>query len=51
VHGIVHVPDEPDIVRFAGMEGVPVHMVSSSLRDAYRVLTERLATAPARTRA
>jgi hypothetical protein len=45
---IVNVPEEADLVRFAGMEGVPVESVSPSLRAAYRVLTERLAMAPLR---
>jgi hypothetical protein len=48
VHGVVTLPDDADGVRFAGLEGVPVQDVSSSLRSAYRVLAERLATVPSR---
>ncbi len=50
VHSIVNIPDEADKVRFAGMEGVPVEQVSSTLKAAYHQLTEVIVRVPPRAR-
>jgi hypothetical protein len=42
----VDVPDEAERVRYAGMQGVPVEAVSSSLRVAYRELADAIVRAP-----
>ncbi|MGO8685868.1 MAG: hypothetical protein ACLQT7_01600 [Candidatus Dormibacteria bacterium] len=47
---VVEVPDEPNAVRLAGMEGVPVEQLSSRLGLAYRQLTEVIAIMPRRPR-
>jgi MinD-like ATPase involved in chromosome partitioning or flagellar assembly len=47
---VVEVPDDANAVRLAGMEGVPVEQLSSSLRLAYRELTEVIAAMPRRPR-
>lgn len=48
VDGIIPIPDEADKVRYAGMEGLPVHRVSSNLAAAYRELTEAIVRVPPR---
>ena len=50
VHRIVEAPEEPNKVRLAGMEGVPVEQISTGLRAAYRELTETIVRVPARAR-
>ena len=42
---VVNLPDDAEGVRFASMEGIPVEQVSPAMRDAYRDLTEAIATA------
>jgi Mrp family chromosome partitioning ATPase len=49
-HGVVAIPDEANLVRLAGMEGVPVEQLSARLRLAYRLLTEAIADVPRRRR-
>ena len=46
VYRVVDVPDDAERVRYAGMEGVPVESVSSTLKAAYRELAEAIALAP-----
>jgi hypothetical protein len=46
VYRVVDVPDDAERVRYAGMEGVPVEAVSSSLRAAYRELADAIVRAP-----
>lgn len=46
VYRVVDVPDDAERVRYAGMQGVPVEAVSSSLRAAYRELADAIARAP-----
>lgn len=43
---VVELPDEPDRVRYAGMEGVPVEEVSPALGAAYRDLVQAVASLP-----
>ena len=42
---VVNLPDDAEGVRYASMEGIPVEQVSPAMRDAYRDLTEAIATA------
>lgn len=49
-HSVVEVPDEANVVRLAGMEGVPAEQLSAGLRIAYRRLTEVIADMPRRPR-
>ena len=46
VYRVVDVPDDAERVRYAGMQGVPVETVSTSLRAAYRELAEAIVLAP-----
>ncbi len=46
VYRVVDVPDDAERVRYAGMQGVPVEAVSSSLRAAYRELADAIVRAP-----
>jgi septum formation inhibitor-activating ATPase MinD len=43
---VVDIPDEAERVRYAGMEGVPVESVSTSLKAAYRQLAEAIVSVP-----
>jgi hypothetical protein len=43
---VVDIPDDAELVRYAGMQGVPVETVSASLKAAYRRLAEVIAAAP-----
>jgi MinD-like ATPase involved in chromosome partitioning or flagellar assembly len=43
---VVDIPDDAELVRYAGMQGVPVEAVSASLKAAYRHLAEAIASAP-----
>jgi MinD-like ATPase involved in chromosome partitioning or flagellar assembly len=43
---VVEIPDDAELVRYAGMQGVPVEAVSASLKAAYRHLAEAIASAP-----
>ncbi|MBV8195871.1 MAG: hypothetical protein JOY80_10130 [Candidatus Dormibacteraeota bacterium] len=45
---VVPLPDAADAVRLAGMEGLPVDAASRGLRDAYRELTDAVASVPTR---
>ncbi len=45
---IVNLPDDPERVRFAGMEGIPVQDVSPALGLAYRQLVHAVARTPTR---
>jgi len=45
-HCIINIPDEPDRVRYAGMDGVPVQDVSPALGSAYRDLVQAVALTP-----
>jgi MinD-like ATPase involved in chromosome partitioning or flagellar assembly len=47
---LVEVPDDPNAVRLAGMEGLPVEQLSARLGRAYRELTEVIAIMPRRPR-
>jgi type IV secretory pathway VirB6-like protein len=51
VYRVVDVPDDAERVRYAGMQGVPVEAVSSSLRAAYRELADAIVRAPQAIRA
>jgi MinD-like ATPase involved in chromosome partitioning or flagellar assembly len=46
VYRVVDIPDDAERVRYAGMQGIPVEAVSSSLRAAYRELAEAIVHAP-----
>ncbi len=46
VYRVVDIPDDAERVRYAGMQGVPVEAVSSSLRVAYRDLADAIVRAP-----
>lgn len=50
VQQIIDIPDDANVVRLAGMEGVPVEQLSPPLRLAYRELTEAVALTPPRAR-
>ncbi len=43
---VVDIPDDAERVRYAGMEGVPVEAVSTSLKAAYRQLAEAIVSVP-----
>jgi len=45
---VVDIPDEAERVRYAGMQGVPVETVSTTLKAAYRALADAIASAPRR---
>jgi MinD-like ATPase involved in chromosome partitioning or flagellar assembly len=46
VYRVVDIPDDAERVRYAGMQGVPVEVVSAPLRAAYRELAEAIVLAP-----
>jgi hypothetical protein len=47
---VIDIPDEAELVRYAGMQGVPVESISGSLKAAYRRLADAIAAAPPSTR-
>ncbi len=47
-HSVVEIADEANVVRLAGMEGVPAEHLSVRLRLGYRRLTEAIADMPRR---